>query len=38
MIRAFMDVESFNEFLYCLEHRINEYFNNAYFEAWVKGV
>lgn len=35
---AFMDVESLNEFLYYLEHRINEYFINEYFDAWVKGV
>lgn len=36
--QAFMDVESFEDFLFCLEHRIIEYFHNAYFEAWVKGV
>lgn len=38
LAEAFMDVESFDKLLYCLERQINDYFNNAYFNAWVKGV
>lgn len=36
--QAFMDVESFEKFIWCLECRIDKYFNDAYFDAWVKGV
>ena len=36
--QAFMDVESFNDFISKLEYSINEYMWEKYFDAWVKGV
>lgn len=34
--QAFMDIESFENFIWCLECKINEYFNHAYFDAWIR--
>lgn len=36
--QAFMNVESFNEFISEVERSVYEYVNDSYYNAWVKGV
>lgn len=36
--QAYADTDSFNEFLNDLQCSIYKYFDNAYYNAWVKGV